>query len=129
MNIPEELLYTKEHEWIKIEGNLATVGITDYAQNSLGDITFVELPGVGSKVKQFEKFSTVESVKAASDVYAPISGKIIKINEELINAPENINQSPYEKAWFAVIEIEDVKEKGNLLSSSNYRDYIEGLSE
>ena len=129
MNIPEELLYTKEHEWIKIEGNLATVGITDYAQNSLGDITFVELPEVGSKVKQFEKFSTVESVKAASDVYAPISGKIIKINEELINAPENINQSPYEKAWFAVIEIEDIKQKQNLLSSSNYRDYIEGLSE
>ncbi|MCK4463726.1 MAG: glycine cleavage system protein GcvH [Candidatus Omnitrophica bacterium] len=128
MNIPDNLFYTKEHEWIRIEGNLGTIGITDYAQSSLGDITFVELPKIGNAVKQFEEFATVESVKAASDVYVPLSGKIVKINGELINSPQIINQSPHEKGWFMVIEIVDEKEKKNLLSSSEYKNYLGSLS-
>lgn len=128
MNIPDNLIYTKEHEWLKIEGNSGTAGITDYAQSSLGDITFVELPKVGDRVEQFKQFATVESVKAASDVYAPVSGKVVKVNEELLNSPELINQSPYEKGWFAVIEIENEKEKENLLSASDYKKYLKGLT-
>jgi len=128
MNMPQDLLYTKEHEWVRIKGNLATVGIADYAQGSLGDITFIELPKVGDKVEQFGEISTIESVKAVSDVYAPVSGKIVKINEELINSPEIINQSPYEKGWFVVIEIKDEREKENLLTSQAYEEYLKGLS-
>lgn len=128
MNIPDKLFYTKEHEWVRIEGNLATSGITDYAQSSLGDITFVELPRPGDRVAQFKELATVESVKAASDVYAPVSGKVVKVNGELLDSPEFINQSPYERGWLAVIEIEDEKEKANLLSDSDYKRLLEGLS-
>lgn len=128
MNIPEGFLFTKEHEWIKIEGSRAKMGVTDYAQSSLGDITFVELPKGGVSCKQFEQIATVESVKAASDVYAPLSGKIVEINEQIVNNPEIINQSPYEKGWFVVIEISDEKEKDDLMSSSDYRKYLEELS-
>lgn len=128
MNIPENLLYTREHEWLRIEGHLATAGITDHAQSLLGDITFVELPKVGDKLEQFKQFASVESVKAASDVYAPVSGKIVKVNQELLNSPQLINQSPYEKGWFAVMEIDNEKEKGNLLSAADYKKYLEGLT-
>ncbi len=129
MNIPDNLLYTKEHEWVKVEGNLARLGITDYAQSSLGDIVFVECPDIGEPCRQFKQFATVESVKAASDICAPLSGKIIKVNQELNHKPEFINQSPYEKGWFVVIEIEDEKEKNNLLTASAYSEYIKKLSE
>ncbi|HDN98032.1 MAG TPA: glycine cleavage system protein GcvH [bacterium] len=129
MEIPEGLLYTKEHEWIKIEGNLGTIGITDYAQNALGDITFVELPKVGDEVKQFKPFASVESVKAASDIYAPMSGKVVKLNEKLSTSPELINNSPYKDGWIAVIEISDEKEKENLMTAEEYKKYVEELSE
>ncbi|MDD5730692.1 MAG: glycine cleavage system protein GcvH [Candidatus Omnitrophica bacterium] len=128
MNVPEGLLYTKEHEWAKIEGNLATVGITDYAQHSLGDITFVELPKIGNKAEQSKYLSTVESVKAASDVYAPFSGKIVKVNEALSKSPEFLNQSPYKEGWIAVVEIQDLKEKDNLMAAAAYSKYLETLS-
>ncbi|MCK4858980.1 MAG: glycine cleavage system protein GcvH [Candidatus Omnitrophica bacterium] len=128
MNIPDNLFYTKEHEWAKIEGNLATIGITEYAQSSLGDIVFVECPNIKKPCEQFEPFAVVESVKAVSDVRAPLSGKIIKTNQALKDNPELINQSPYEKGWFVVIEIKDEKEKVNLLTSSSYNDYIKELS-
>ena len=127
MNIPDNLIYTKEHEWAKVKGNTATIGITGYAQSSLGDITFIELPKVGDKVEQGKRLATVESVKAASDVYASFSGKIVKINEKLLDSSEIVNQSPYEDGWFAVIEIENEAEKGNLLSSADYKTYVEGL--
>ena len=129
MHIPDNLFYTKEHEWAKIEGNLATLGITDYAQSSLGDIVFMECPDTGESCKQFKQFATVESVKAASDVSAPLSGKIIKVNQELKDKPELINQSPYENGWFVIIEIEDEKEKDNLLTASAYSEYIKKLSD
>jgi len=127
MNIPKELLYTRSHEWIKIEGDIAIIGITDYAQNSLGDITFIELPEKGAEVKQENMFATVESVKAASDIYAPVSGTIDRINQDIIASPELVNQSPYEKGWFVAISIKDENEKGKLLNASDYKDYIEGI--
>ena len=128
MDIPKGLLYTKEHEWVKIDGKKAKVGITNYAEHSLGDITFVELPKTGASFKQFKQFATVESVKAASDVYAPISGKIVQVNDELKTKPEIVNQSPYDKGWFAILEISDEKEKNNLMTSSKYEEYLKGLS-
>jgi len=127
MNVPDGLLYTKEHEWIRIENNSGTIGVTDYAQDALGDVTFVELPKIGDTIKQFKAFASIESVKAVSDVYAPVSGKIIKINEGLLKSPELINQFPYENGWMVVIEIYDEKEKGNLMSASEYKKYLEGI--
>ena len=129
MNVPDGLLYTKEHEWIRIDNHLGTIGITDYAQDALGDVTFVELPKVGDSIRQFEAFSSVESVKAVSDVYAPMSGKIIKVNDGLMKSPELINQSPYDKGWMVVIEIFDENEKKNLMTASEYRKYLEGIIE
>ncbi len=128
MLVPENLLYTKEHEWVRVEGNLAAIGISDYAQSSLGDITFVEAPSVGTEVKQFEYCATVESVKAASDVYAPVSGKVVTTNHTLTEHPEFVNQSPYEKGWFAVVEMEDEKETNVLMTSAQYSEYVKGLS-
>ncbi len=127
MNIQEGLLYTKEHEWVRIEADTAIMGITDYAQNALGDITFVELPAEGSEVEQSKMLATVESVKAASDVYAPLSGSINKINQDIIDSPELVNQSPYEKGWFVSISIKDEKEKSKFLNASDYKVYVEGL--
>lgn len=129
MNIPDKLFYTKEHEWVRIEGSLATAGITDYAQSSLGDITFVELPKVDTPVEQFKQLATIESVKAASDVYAPVSGRVVRINEQLNESPGIINQSSYKEGWLVVIEIRDEKEKENLLSPQQYGEYLKGLSE
>lgn len=128
MNVPAGLFYTKEHEWAKIEGNLATVGITDHAQHSLGDITFVELPKTGAIVEQAKIFATIESIKAASDIYAPLSGKVVKINAELNSNPALINQSAYEKGWIAVIEVKDIQEKSKLISETDYKKYLEGLA-
>lgn len=127
MKIPDGLLFTKEHEWVKIENNRAVMGISDYAQGSLGDITFVELPKSGSSCKQFSQIATVESVKAASDVYAPLSGKITAVNEKIVSNPEIVNQSPYDQGWFVKIELSDVNEKSNLLTSAEYKKYVEGL--
>ena len=128
MNTPDDLLYTKDHEWVKIDGDNATIGITDYAQAALGDITFVDVPKVGSTVKQFEWCATVESEKAASDVYAPLTGKVIKANAELANHPELVNKSAYESGWFARIKIADSTEKSKLMTPVQYREYVQGLS-
>lgn len=128
MHIPDDLLYTKEHEWVRVKGAAATIGITDYAQGSLGDITFVDMAKAGSLVEQFKQYATVESVKAASDVYAPVSGKVSKINEELAAHPELINQSPYDKGYFAVVDMNNEKELSALMPGAEYKKYIEGLS-
>ncbi|MFA5085690.1 MAG: glycine cleavage system protein GcvH [Candidatus Omnitrophota bacterium] len=128
MNVPDNLLYTKDHEWAKIEGVNATIGITDYAQHALGDITFVDVPKVGSVVKQSKWCATVESVKAASDVYAPLTGDVIKSNAELTDHPELVNKSAYESGWFAQIKIADISEKSNLMTPAKYKEYIQGLS-
>src|SRR5919205_1588896 len=110
MNTPKELRYSEEHEWVKVEGEKVRVGITDFAQHELGDIVFVELPEVGDEVKADEPFGSVESVKTVSELYAPISGKIVEINEELSDSPEFVNESPYDKAWMVVIEPSDAAE-------------------
>jgi glycine cleavage system H protein len=119
------LKFTKTHEWVKIEENIATVGITDYAQKELGDVVFVELPEGNQEVRQFSSFATVESTKAVSEVYAPLSGKIIEVNKELINNPGLINQDPYGKGWLAKIEIKDKNEINNLLEEKEYLELIE----
>ncbi|MEC2055621.1 glycine cleavage system protein GcvH [Peribacillus psychrosaccharolyticus] len=120
MAAPKEFRYSKEHEWVQTEGETARVGITQFAQAELGDIVFVELPEVGAELKANEPFGSVESVKTVSELYAPISGKIIAINEELNDNPEFVNESPYEKAWMVVIEPADKSEIENLMTAEQY---------
>ena len=127
MEIAEHLLYTKEHEWINIEGDEATIGISDYAQESLGDITFIELPGIGDEVEQFEEFVSLESVKAASDIFAPMSGEIIEVNEDLNEDPGLINKSPYEKGWIVRIKLSDPEEQSNLMTAEEYDKFLESV--
>ncbi len=129
MNIPDNLLYTKEHEWVLIEGSKGKIGITDYAQEHLGDITYIDLPQEGKEVKQSEALAEIESVKAASDIYAPISGKVVQINNELASAPEKVNKAPYGDGWIAVLEIKDASEKDKLMDSKKYKEYLESIKE
>ncbi len=128
MNIPKNLFYTKDHEWARIEGKTAYIGITDYAQSSLGDITFVELPKIGEELKQSGYCATVESVKAASEVYAPLSGKLLSVNTQLAAHPELINQSAYEKGYFFSLQISNEAEKAKLMDASDYERYVKGLT-
>ncbi|MDE1921654.1 MAG: glycine cleavage system protein GcvH [Candidatus Omnitrophica bacterium] len=127
MEIEESFLYTKEHEWISIEENTATMGITDYAQEALGDVTYVELPEMESEVEQFEQFVSVESVKAASDIFSPISGRIIEVNHKLEDDPSLINKDCYGKGWIAKIDVRDMDESTNLMNAEEYRSYIDTL--
>jgi len=124
MNVPDKLKYTKEHEWVKIEGKQATMGITDHAQTALGDITFIDLPKIGAVCTQFKQIATVESVKAASDIYAPLSGKVIKVNEQLNANPAIVNQSAYEQGWLCVIELKDAGEAGQLMDAAAYTAHV-----
>lgn len=118
---PAQLKYAASHEWSLLGGDgVVTVGITDYAQNSLGDVVFVELPEVGRMVKQTEQIAVVESVKAASDIYAPVSGTVVAVNELLTDSPETINESPYDKGWFFKIKAADTKELNGLMSAADY---------
>ena len=123
-----EVLYTKEHEWIRIDGSTGVIGITEYAVGQLGDITFVELPPLGRELKQFGVLSGIESVKAASDIYAPLAGKVVAVNEALDSHPEIINESPEDKGWLAEIEISDSKGTETLMNRRQYEDYVQGLS-
>ena len=125
MSAPKNLKYTKTHEWVKVDGDTATLGITDAAQNELGDITYLELPDAGEAVSSGEPFGVVESVKAASDVYSPIDGEVIERNEEAIDSPELINQSPYEKAWLLKVKLADPAQLDALLSNADYDAYAE----
>ena len=129
MNVPDGLLYTKEHEWVLIKGAEGKIGITDYAQSHLGDITYIELPEKGKDVKQSESFSSVESVKAASDIYAPLSGKVVRVNAKLESNPESINKSPYGDGWIAVATIKDMSERNKLMDSKKYKEYIGSIEE
>jgi len=124
VNIPTDLKYTKEHEWIKIDGNLAVVGITDYAQGELGDIVFVELPSAGDDVKAGEPFGTIEAVKAVSEIFSPLSGKAAEVNELLEDDPMVINSDPYGDGWMIKIEFSDAAELDSLLSSDDYLEII-----
>lgn len=120
MNIPKDLRYSEEHEWVKVEGNLVRIGITDFAQDELGDIVFVELPEVGTELAANEPFGSVESVKTVSELYAPVSGKVVEVNEELADNPELVNESPYDQAWMIVLEATDVSEVDKLLTAEQY---------
>jgi len=124
MSYPKELKYTKEHEWARREDGKVRMGITDYAQRELGDVVYVELPEVGREVEQSEAIITVESVKAASDVYAPVSGKVVEVNPELEQHPEYVNQDPYGKGWMALIEMSDPSELDGLLNAEEYERHI-----
>ena len=127
MEIEEHLLYSKEHEWVNIDGDTATVGISDYAQESLGDITFVELPQENDEVEQFGELASVESVKAASDIYSPMSGQVTEVNSELETDPGLINKSPYEKGWIVKISVSDLDEKNNLMTADEYSMFLESV--
>jgi len=124
-SIPQNLKYTKTHEWVKIENNIAIIGITDYAQQELGDIVFVEVNNTTKEIKKYEPFGTIEAVKTVSDLFMPISGKILEINEQLKSTPELINKDPYGEGWIIKIEISDTKEIDNLLSAEEYKQLIE----
>lgn len=124
MSVPKELLYSKEHEWVKQEDGNVRIGITDFAQDELGDIVFVELPEVGDEIEINEPFGSVESVKTVSELYAPVSGKVIEVNEELEDSPEFVNESPYENAWMLVVEPTNEAELDDLLSAQAYEELI-----
>ena len=124
MSIPNELRYSKEHEWVKVEGEKVRIGITDFAQSELGDIVFVELPEVGDEISLDQPFGSVESVKTVSELYAPVSGKVVEINEELNDSPEFVNESPYEKAWMITVELSDSSEVEKLMTPEQYEDMI-----
>ena len=128
MTIPEDLLYTKEHEWIRLDNDIGTIGITDYAQHALGDVTFIDPPKSGQEIQQSAILATIESVKAASDIYAPLSGKVLEVNDQLDTNPGLVNQSCYDKGWIARIKIKNHDEKKTLMTSAAYQKYVEGLT-
>ena len=123
--VPEELRYTKEHEWIRVEGDSVVIGVADYAQNALTDVVWVELPDMGAVVGSMDSFASVESVKSVSEIYAPISGEVIEINESLEDSPELINEDPYGEGWICKMSISDNSELASLLDGTTYRGLIE----
>lgn len=124
MDFPDDLKYTKEHEWVKADGKIATVGITDYAQDQLGDIVYVEMPDDGEIVSRGDAFGVVESVKSVSDVYAPISGRVVETNDPLKDNPETINEDPYSEGWLVKLELSDPSELDDLLDNKAYEAYV-----
>ncbi len=124
MHIPENLFYTKDHEWVSIEGNIATVGITDFAQGELGDIVYVEIETLDEKIEAEEVFGTVEAVKTVSDLFMPLSGTIIEVNEELADAPEAVNDNPYVQGWMIKIELDNAEDASSLLDATAYKSLI-----
>jgi glycine cleavage system H protein len=124
MNIPKDLLYTKEHEWISVQNETGAVGITDHAQKELGDVVYVDLPEIGGRYEAGEAFGSVESVKAVSEVYSPVTGRVLEVNSALSDAPETINQDPYQKGWMIRIKLEDTTELHNLMSAEDYEKYL-----
>ncbi|MFL2485328.1 MAG: glycine cleavage system protein GcvH [Candidatus Neomarinimicrobiota bacterium] len=124
MNHPKNLMYTSEHEWVKLDGNIATIGITDFAQSELGDIIFLEFPNIDEHFSSGDVFGTIEAVKTVSDIYMPLTGKVIDINEDLNDSPEQVNDDPYENGWMVKIQIEDNIDKSELLDSQSYTELI-----
>ena len=125
MDFPANLHYSKDHEWVEIDGNRARIGITDYAQESLGDIVFVELPQVGDELSAGDSFGVVESVKSASDVYTPVGGKVVAVNEALLDAPQDINTDPYGKGWMIELELVDPGEVESLMDAGAYQQLVQ----
>lgn len=125
MNIPADLIYTNEHEWVSVEGKIATIGITDWAQSELGDIVFIELPNVGEEFEKGSSFGTIEAVKAVSDLYAPLSGKVVEINSNLDDEPMVINSDPYGDGWVIKFEMAQPEELNGMLDAAGYKEHIE----
>ncbi len=125
MAIEKGLKYTKEHEWVLIEDNIATIGITDFAQESLGDITYIQLPKEGENIQKNDTFGVVESVKAVSDLYAPVTGRVAEVNQPLLEAPELINEDPYHEGWMLKVEMEGEADEQDLMSADEYKEYVE----
>jgi glycine cleavage system H protein len=125
MNTPAELRYSKEHEWVRIDGTRAVIGITDYAQDALGDVVYVEVPDVGTQVGATDKVSEVESTKSVSDIYAPVSGVVVEVNGELTDNPQRVNEDPYGEGWLCIIEIADTGEYEGLMDAAAYRALVE----
>jgi glycine cleavage system H protein len=125
MTFPDDLQYTRDHEWARVQGNRVTVGITDFAQDQLGDVVYVEFPEVGDVIKKGEAFGVVESTKAVSDLFAPVSGKVVEVNGPLADAPETVNEDPYEEGWMIVVEITDPRELAELMDAPTYRKFVE----
>ena len=128
MPSPADLKYTKEHEWVRLEGDVGTVGITDYAQDQLGDIVFVDLPAAGTAVKQMDKFGEIESVKAVSELFSPVTGEVTEINATLADNPERVNDSPYGDGWMVKVRLNDPTELDKLMAADQYDQYIQELS-
>ena len=124
MNFPENLKYTKEHEWVSIEGDTATIGVTEFAQSELGDIVYVEIETEGESFAQNEVFGSIEAVKTVSDLYMPISGEIVAVNADLEDAPENVNESPYEKGWMIKVKASNLSEIDHLMDAETYKELI-----
>lgn len=124
MPSPTDRRYTKEHEWVRVEDDLGTVGITDYAQDQLGDIVYLDLPSPGTQVKQLDKLGEIESVKAASDLYSPVGGEVAEVNQEIIDRPELVNQSPYDEGWLVRLRLADPAEVDKLLTAEQYDELI-----
>jgi len=124
MNVPENVSYSKEHEWVRVEAGVGTIGITDYAQGELGDIVFVELPSVGSKLMQGKTFGTIEAVKAVSDLYAPVSGQVTEVNKKVQETPEVVNKEPYEGGWMIKVKLDHPAEATSLLDAAAYKKLI-----
>jgi glycine cleavage system H protein len=124
MPSPSDRRYTKEHEWVCVEDNVGTVGITDYAQDQLGDIVYLDLPSPGTQVKQLDKLGEIESVKAVSDLYSPVSGEVVAVNQEVIDRPELVNQSPYEEGWLVRLRLADPAELDSLLTAAQYDELV-----
>ena len=124
MNIPANLKYTKDHEWVRIEGDEAYVGVTDFAQNELGDIVYVEIETVGDEIAQGEVFGTIEAVKTVSDLFMPVDGTVLEVNEALESAPESVNEDPYEKGWMVKLSVKDAKQLEDLLDADGYQEVI-----
>lgn len=125
MNLPEELKYTQEHEWIKVDGNIATIGITDFAQGELGDIVYIEINSIGNELNVSEIFGTIEAVKTVSDLFMPIKGTVLEMNSNIESTPEIVNEDPYDKGWIIKIEISENRDIENLLSADDYRKMID----
>ncbi len=125
MSAPADLRYTRTHEWLRQEGDVATIGITDHAQTELGDITYLELPEIGDEVSQAEPFGIVESVKAASDIYAPVDGEVVERNEDAVGAPDLVNASPYERAWLIKVRLKDAAQVESMMAPTDYDAFAE----
>jgi glycine cleavage system H protein len=128
-NIPDDLHYSKDHEWVRVEGNVAVVGITDYAQDSLGDVVYVELPRVSDEFAANESFGSVESVKAVSEVFSPVSGEIVGINDTLADSPEKVNQDPYGEGWMIRVQLSNPGEVDSMLTAAEYEDFTKAETE